>query len=77
MTQVADQCMYGLVTPTGKHGETAPAKKPTKFVSNSWCVLQELSIRCDGSHVHQHLIAGRASEAQQYPDGFAGASAAA
>ena len=60
--------MYGLVTPTGTAGEVAPAKKPTKFMSNSWCILQELSVRCDGSHVHQHLVGGRAAKAQEYPD---------
>ena len=60
--------MYGLVTRSGKHGETLPAKKPTRFMSNSWCILQELSVRCDHSHVHQHLVGGRASKAQEYPD---------
>jgi hypothetical protein len=70
MTQVADQCMYGLVSPTGNGKEVLPAKKPTRFMSNSWCVLQELSVRCDKSHIHQPLIAGKASKAQEYLDGL-------
>ena len=52
MTQVADQCMYGLRTHSDVKGESLPAKKPTRFMSNSWCVLQELSARCDKPHVH-------------------------
>ena len=65
---VADQCMYGLTT-RGAPGESElPAKKPTRFVSNSWYMLQELSVRCDKSHQHQHLVGGRASRAAEYPD---------
>ena len=65
---VADQCMYGLKTRGSADGEELPAKKPTRFVSNSWCVLQELSTRCDRSHVHQQLMGGRAAGAAEYPD---------
>ena len=36
---VADQCMYGLVTPHADRTELVPAKKPTRCVSNSWHVL--------------------------------------
>ena len=69
MTSVADQCMYGLVTP-GPLPEKAlmAAKKPTQFMSNSWCILHELATRCDKSHVHQELMGGRASKAAEYPD---------
>ena len=69
MTSVADQCMYGLVTP-GPLPDREPmaAKKPTRFLSNSWCVLHELATRCDHSHVHQELMGGRASKAAEYPD---------
>ena len=68
MLSVADQCMYGLVTPSSATGEPTPAKKPTRFMSNSWCILHELSTRCDEGHTHQHLVGGRASKAQEYPD---------
>ena len=32
---VADQCMYGLVTPNADRTEFVPAKTPTRFMSNS------------------------------------------
>ena len=65
---VCDQCMYGLCTWGSDKGEKVPAKKPTRFMSNSWCILQELSIRCDHSHPHQPLMSGRAKDAAHYPD---------
>ena len=68
MTSVVDQCMYGLVTHGAVKGELLPAKKPTRFMSNSWYVLEELSHRCDKSHTHQPLMGGRAAKAAEYPD---------
>ena len=68
MIEVADQCMYGLTTPGEETGEPMPAKKPTKFMSNSWCILHELSTRCDKTHVHQVLMGGRGAKAAEYPD---------
>ena len=66
----ADQCMYGLKT-TGKDRKSeVPAKKPTKFMTNSRALGQELSRRCDGSHVHQNLVDGRARLAARYPPGL-------
>ena len=50
----ADQCMYGLRTPT-TGGETAPAKKPTTFMTSSRQMADLLMTRCDRSHVHQRL----------------------
>jgi hypothetical protein len=69
-TSVVDQCMYGLLTRGSTKDEKLPAKKPTRFASNSWFILQELSTRCDGSHVHQPLVGGRAAGAAEYPDGL-------
>ena len=63
---VADQCMYGLVT-KGPKGEPMPAKKPTQWASTSPQMLKRLSVRCDKSHSHQHLISGRAAAAAYYP----------
>ena len=40
MSTVADQCMYGLMTPSKTELGEAPAMRPTQFMSNSWCVLQ-------------------------------------
>ena len=58
--------MYGLVTPN-EEGVDTPAKKPTWFLSSSWCILDELSLCCNGAHVHQHLMSGRAAAAALYP----------
>ena len=63
---VADQCMYGLKTRGSAGSEEFPSKKPIRFVSNSWRVLQELSTRCDKSHDHQQLMGGRAARAAEY-----------
>ena len=65
---VAEPCMYGLKTRGSADGEELPAKKPIRFVSNSWSVLQELSTRCDKTHEHQQLMGGRAARAAEYPD---------
>ena len=52
MTSVADQCMYGLVISCPlPDKEPMAAKKPTQLMSNSWCVLHELSTKCAKSHV--------------------------
>ena len=67
-TEIADQCMYVLTTPSEVDGTPTLARKPTKFLSNSWCLLQELSTRCDKSHEHQHLVGGRGKKAAEYPD---------
>ena len=44
-----------------------PALKPTTVISNSCTMLEELKRRCDKSHVHQSLVGGRASAAENYP----------
>ena len=65
-TTVCDQCAYGLVSKTDG-GEAIPAQKPTMWMSNSPAMLSELSLRCDRSHDHQHLVEGRAKPAENYP----------
>ena len=65
-TSVCHQCMYGLVTPNND-GVPTPAKKPTKWMSNSSDMLSVLSRKCDKSHAHQHLLGGRAAAAAFYP----------
>ena len=63
-----DQCMYGLKT-WGKNGkDIVPAKKSTKFMSNSAEIRNELSRRCDGQHAHQSLTGGRAEGSARYPE---------
>ena len=65
METVIDQCAYGLKS-KDKEGE-APAKKPTKFYTNSVAIGQELRQRCPGCERHVQLVEGRAAAAQQYP----------
>ena len=54
----ADQCMYGLEISGPDRKTSMRAMKPTAFMSNSWCVLPGLSLRCDGTHEHQPLMGG-------------------
>ena len=61
-----DQCQFGLETPTDDGGR-ALAKKPTRFMSNSKIMLQELDRKCGGGHAHQPLMGGRAANAAFYP----------
>ena len=60
------QCMFGLLTP-GPNGTPMPAKKPTKWMTNSIWMIDALRGDCDGSHKHQHLLGGRAAAAAFYP----------
>ena len=69
---VADQCMYGLVT-KGVGEQDTPARKKTKFMTNSPCIARELQRKCDGKHVHQPLVGGRAAGAARYPKGLCNA----
>lgn len=66
----ADLCMYGLRTKSASAGgaEEVFAKKPTKFMTNSARITEELSRRCRGLHAHQRLMGGkRAEAAAKYP----------
>jgi len=66
---VADQCQYGLTTWSHTKGiKDTPARKTTKFMTNSDEIARELSRRCDGAHKHQQLLEGRAKEAQVWPE---------
>ena len=62
---ISDQCEYGLLTPDAD-GLPMPAKKPTRWMSSSPFMLDRLSRRCSGDHVHQHLVGGRAKTAEDY-----------
>ena len=51
-TVVAGQCMYSLSTPAeASTNERLPAMKPTKFMTNSVFRRDQLSVKCDKSHV--------------------------
>ena len=66
----ADQCMYGLKTWGNNARRSVPAKKPTKFMTNSRTLGAELKRKCDNSHEHQPLVDGRAKAAARYPEGL-------
>ena len=71
LTVTAVQCRYGLTAqdPEGK----GPAQKPTRFMTNSPCVANQLQRKCPNrmthakSHKHVPLLNGRAKAAQKYP----------
>jgi hypothetical protein len=66
----ADMCQFGMTTSTASGGQ-APAKKPTRFMSSSPAMLEVLSKKCRGDHVHAPLLGGtRARDAAVYPPGL-------
>ena len=67
-TVTADQCQYGLVTPSAKDkGVLVPALKPTRCLTNSEIMSHQLCRRCKRDHEHQPLVGGRCSDAAMYP----------
>ena len=62
-----DQCMFGLKTWGSSRAHLVLAKKPTRFMTNSRSIGQELRRKCDGTHSHQPLVDGRAKDAARYP----------
>ena len=58
----ADQCMYGLKTRGDTAESSLPAMKPTRFMSHSPHMFKNLGRRCDKSHRHQPLEAGRCAD---------------
>jgi len=57
---VGDQCMFGQTS------DGAPARKRTRWLTNCWEIAELLMVKCDGSHVHQQLIGGRAKATERY-----------
>ena len=61
-------CQFGTTAPiSGQPGAVGYAKKPTRCMTSSRFVAEELNRYCDGSHDHVHLVAGKAAAAQVYP----------
>eukprot|EP00973_Karenia_brevis_P064899 9013653-Karenia_brevis.AAC.1 len=70
MKTKANMCAYGMTTKMGQ--EVAPALKPTSFMTNSPCIAEELSRRCENYnspehiwHEHINVTNGRAKAAQR------------
>jgi hypothetical protein len=67
---VAHMCEFGLTTSV-EGGGRAAARKPTRFMSSSPAILEALSRKCRGDHVHAPLSGGtRARDAAVYPPGL-------
>ena len=65
---IADQCRYGLVTPSENDPtQMLPAMKPTKFLKQSGILAFQLQKRCRQDHKHQPLVGGRCKDASYYP----------
>ena len=64
---VAHQCQFGL-----RSKDQRPHKKPTAFLTNHKGLAERLQRRCQGGHVHEHIIGDRrrSAAAQIYPDGL-------
>ena len=63
-------CRLGMTSRIGRDpDEVDPVKKPTGFMTTSWCIRDELDRRCHIGLNHQHvpLVEGRAAAAQVYP----------
>ena len=68
-TTVADQCQYGLRTRGAGGAGSIPARKRTKFMTNSSEIANELSWKAKG-HLHQALVGGRAHKSAIYSEGL-------
>ena len=66
---VAHMCALGMTTkmPSDPQKEV-PVLKPTRFLTNSWTVLEALDRRCECKDKHGSLLCGRAKAAQCYPE---------
>ena len=64
---VSHMCQYGMMQ-KDDDGIEKHVKKPTRWLSNSPYILNELDKRCEGLHDHVQLLGGKAKAAQVYPD---------
>ena len=64
----AHMCRFGMESHVDKvSGEKGPVMKPIGFLTNSWCVADELNRQCKRDHKHVQLVGGRAAQASIYP----------
>ena len=64
-------CQFGMVAAAAGKTEEHPVKKPTLFLTNSFCVADELSKTCNGDHEHTVLLGKKlTSGAAIYPAGL-------
>ena len=65
-TVLSHQCQFGVTTVVD--GERGLVKKPTKFLTSSWCIAKSLYKLCSGGHRHHSIMEGRAAKAAEYPE---------
>ena len=62
-------CRFGMESHwDDKNGMKGPVKKPTGFMTSAPRLAEKLAKKCRGEHEHVHLMGGRATHAQVYPD---------
>lgn len=57
-----DRCRFGMKRDESDRSKSL-VKKPTRFITNSWGIVDELDQRCQGGHGHRYLVAGCAKGA--------------
>ena len=59
MAAQGHMCRFGMTSHISKvDGEQGPVKKPTGFMTSSWCIHDELNKKCDASFGHVHVPLG-------------------
>ena len=66
-TTTCNQCMFGCIADSTKHDDKVPAMKPTRFMSNSPIMLEQLTRKCDRQHAHKPLHGKDCEMAAYYP----------
>ena len=56
-----DMCRFGMRV------DKELNRKPTTILVNSESIAKEISLQCEGGHVHEVLMRGKASKAAEYP----------
>ena len=69
--------MFGLKTVGPPEEPDMAVNMHTRFILNAWCIVDELSIRCDRSHTHQYLFVSGPAKRPSTQTGFAKQFAAA
>ena len=63
-----DMCMYGMEVQDGN--QKLPAKKPTRLMSNSPCILNGMVRKCDQQHHRAMLLNHKSKPCEVYPAEF-------
>ena len=54
-TTKCDQCVFGCIADSDKHDVKVPAMKPTRLMSKSAIILEQVTKTCDRRHAHTPL----------------------